>query len=201
MAIRRRFSFSGGRSGGAGASAIFNRGSLQSSLVRRRFSVRSIVRPGSGIMVGRRGRRGGFFGSVFKGIKKVVSTVAKVPVLSTLAKTALGALPIVGSVRTAVNEVKRLTASGVAPSNQLVNQDATPGPTPTAAAAMAGMKGMTPGTTRKRKKKAKKAKPRKKAKRKAKAKGSKKGTAKQRAARARFARAAKKGRIKKGQKL
>lgn len=181
----------------------FNKGSLSSSLLRHRFSVRSIVRPGSGVIAGRMGsRRGGFFGSVFKGIKKVVSTVAKVPVISTVAKTALSSLPIVGGVVTAVTAVKKLTASGVAPSAQLVNQTATPGVVAPLAmtASRAGITGTAP--KRKKAKKRKATKRKKSASRSRRPKKAKKGgTAKQRAARARFARAAKKGRIKKGQKL
>lgn len=191
-------------------SALFararGRGSAQSSLVRRRF-ISAGVRPGAGVMHGRRvmvGRRGGFFGSVFKAVKKVASVVTKVPVVSQIAKVAISSLPVVGQVVTAVNAVKKFTPQGIAPSAGFAKLSATPGPSTPLAAQISSLQSLSSGGSpaKKRKKKAKKKakKPRKKAKAKRKA-ASKKGTAKQRAARARFARAAKKGRIKKGQKL
>lgn len=134
--------------------------------------------------------RGGFFKKLFKGVKKVVRVVTKVPVLRELAKTAIGSLPIVGRVVTAVNAFKAKTAVGVAGSpvgagtpasnfNQRVNRRAP---------------------SRRKTKKAKKSARRSRgSKAKAKRKGG--GSAKQRAARARFAKAAKKGRIRKGQRL
>lgn len=151
------------------------------------------VRPGIGIVIGRRGsRRGGFFGSVFKGIKKVVSAVTKVPVISTIAKTALSSIPVVGSVVTALDKVKRSTVLAAVP--QLAKLSAAPGPsTPLAVQSAAA-----PSTRRPRRKRAKRRGPRRK---KRAAPRRSKGTAKQRAARARFARAAKKGRIRKGQRL
>lgn len=151
-----------------------------------------MVRPGVGYVMA--GRRGGFFKSLVKGIGKVVSTVAKVPVVGTIAKAAITSLPVVGQVVTAVGAVKKLTASGVAPTMNLAQLSATPGPsTPLAAQVLAGGP--------RRRKPAKRAKRAKKRKRPTQKRASSRGTAKQRAARARFARAAKRGRIKKGQRL
>ena len=97
------------------------RGSTQSNVIRARVT-RMGMRPGIGSssprhrVIVRHGGRGGFFGSVFKAVSKVVSTVAKVPVVGTLAKTALGSLPIVGQALTAVNAVKSATAAAASPS-------------------------------------------------------------------------------------
>jgi len=189
MAIRKPL-----RSVAARMPIRMHRGSLQSTIFRRRFETRlQFIRPGSGVM---HGRRGGFFGSVFKGIKSVVTTVAKLPVVSTVAKVALSSLPVVKAATTAVGAVKKLTASGATGSVIQASSTGAQGifsavPFPSLAASK---------PKRKRKAKAKRATKRK-AKRKAKGKRKAGGTAKQRAARARFARAAKKGRIKKGSHL
>jgi hypothetical protein len=121
-----------------------------------------------------------------------VSTVGKVPVLGVAAKAAVGSLPIVGQVVTAVGVVKRATAlAAVSPqANTVLGIGPNYGGT---------KEGISQGYIKpKRKRKAKR-----KAKRRAtrRSSSSKRGTAKQRAARARFARASKKGRIRKGQKL
>jgi len=138
--------------------------------------------------------RGGFFKSLGKIVSKVAKSVTKVPVIGAVAKAALGSLPIVGQVVTAVNAFKGKTpvgiaaspVGGVAPIN-------VPGPPMAAGLTLGG----APRAKRRKKAKKRKAAPR----RKAKAKKSKGGSAKQRAARARFAKAAKRGRIKKGQRL
>jgi hypothetical protein len=131
--------------------------------------------------------RGGFFKDVFKGVKKIVKTVTKVPVIGTIAKAAVGSLPIVGQVTTAVAAFKKKTpvgaaaspVGGVQPSSSVAVNMAANAPAP-----------------RRRRKAAKKSKRRKAT---TKRKGG--GSAKQRAARARFAAAARKGRIKKGARL
>lgn len=140
-----------------------------------------------------RSAQGGFFKDVFKGVKKVVGTVAKIPVVGQLAKVAVGGIPVLGGVVSAVNAVK----AAVRP------------PTTTQAAVMATPLGVAatqpvgarPPSGGRRRRKA--SRPRRaKAKRARSGKrGKGGGTAKQRAARARFARAARKGRIKKGQRL
>jgi len=132
--------------------------------------------------------RGGFFKKLFKGVKSVVKAVAKVPVIGAVAKAAVGALPVVGQVVTAVNAFKGKTAVGVAASP--VGGVVSP-----AAVLNSAVNRRTPGTPRRRRpKKAKRAK-------RAKRTGGGGGTAKQRAARARFAAAARKGKIRKGARL
>jgi hypothetical protein len=132
--------------------------------------------------------RGGFFKDLVKGVGKVVKTVTRIPVIKDLVKVAIGGIPIVGQVVTAVNAFKGATAA--AGSANVAGGVSTP--------MYGGMKEAPPGFRRPRRRK--RAAPRRK--KKAKAKRSRKGgSAKQRAARARFARAAKKGRIKKGQRL
>lgn len=139
----------------------------------------------------RRHARGGFFKDVFKGVKKIVNTVTKVPVIGTVAKVAVGSLPIVGQVTTAVNAFKKKTPVGIAASPV--------GGVPMAAVAGAAPVSVAPPTARAPRRKRRKATTKRKAtKRKAKSGG---GSAKQRAARARFAAAARKGKIKKGQRL
>lgn len=160
--------------------------------LRRTLTVRpgGMIAPRGRFIV--RGRRGGFFSGIVKGIGKVVKTVTKVPVVGAIAKAAVGSLPVLGQVVTAVNAFKGKTAVGVAAS-----------PTGGATVATGQAPANIPPAFRhnaaaRRRPKAKKAKKAKRAKR---AKRSGGGTAKQRAARARFARAAKKGRIRKGQRL
>lgn len=149
------------------------------------------------ILYGRRMARGGFFKSIGKIAKGIIKTVKHVPVLNAVAKAAVGSLPIVGQVQTAVNAFKKKTPVGVAASPVGGIQ-----PTPAQSLNASTNRRSSPKRTRRAKKaKTAKAKPRKA--RKSKAKGKRKGggTAKQRAARARFAAAARKGRIKKGQRL
>ena len=149
-----------------------------------------MVRPGVGVLVG---QRGGFFKKLFKGVKKAVSVVAKVPILGTIAKTAISSLPVVGQVVTAVGAIKKTTAAGIA------------------ASVFGAAKGLAPGggaavnfnkqaAAREGRRAAKRA-PKKRAPKKRAAAKRSGGSAKQRAARARFARAARKGRIKKGARL
>lgn len=147
------------------------------------------------LMRQRRGARGGFFKDVFKGVKKIVNTVTKVPVIGTVAKVAVGSLPIVGQVTTAVNAFKKKTPVGIAASPV--------GGVPMAAASGAAppnyggtKEGISQGYIRRPRRKRRKAKA---SKRKGKRSGG--GSAKQRAARARFAAAARKGKIRKGQRL
>lgn len=140
--------------------------------------------PGGSFLRYRRTARGGFFKSVFKAVKKAVSTVTRVPVIGAIAKTAIKSLPVVGQVVTAVEAFKGKTPVGIAASP--VGGVVAPGRTLNVAA------------NRPRRRKGKKAK---KAKRASKRRSSGGGTAKQRAARARFAAAARKGKIRKGQRL
>lgn len=140
---------------------------------------------------GYRMARGGFFKSLFKGVKKVVTTVTKLPVIGAVAKAAVGSLPVVGQVVTTVNAFKAKTPVGAA---------ASPIGGVTAVAGAAPVFMTAPARRAPRRKAAKRAKRAKRGKR-AKAKKRAGGTAKQRAARARFARAARKGRIKKGTRL
>lgn len=165
--------------------------------IRRPFARRpggiragSMMRVAPGGMYVLRGRRGGFFKSLVKTVRGVVKTITKVPVLGAVAKAAVGSLPIVGQVTTAVNAFKSKTPVGVAAS-PVGGVPHTAGAPPQIAASVNAR--VNRGPRRRRKTKAKKA--RKAARR----KGG--GSAKQRAARARFARAAKKGRIRKGQRL
>jgi hypothetical protein len=132
--------------------------------------------------------RGGFFKKIFKGVKNVVKAVSRVPVLGAVAKAAVGSLPVVGQVVTAVNAFKGKTAQGVAATP--VGGVQSPGQVLNATVNRSSGR-------RRRPKVAKRAK-RGRAKR---AKRSGGGTAKQRAARARFAAAARKGKIRKGQRL
>lgn len=141
----------------------------------------------------RRGARGGFFKDIFKGAAKVVKAVTKVPVVGAIAKAAVGSLPVVGQVVTAVNAFKKKTPVGVAAS-PIGGVQTVSGAPPISLAAPRAMNG---GAAPRRRRKRKAAKRTKRAK--AKRKGG--GSAKQRAARARFAAAARKGRIKKGQRL
>lgn len=143
------------------------------------------------VLYGRRMARGGFFKSLFKGAKKLVKSVTKIPVIGTVAKTALGSLPIVGQVTTAVNAFKKKTPVGIA---------ASPiGGNPAIALNLSANAGNRRPKNRRPKRRPKATRKRKTNKTKAIRKGG--GTAKQRAARARFAKAAKKGRIRKGQRL
>lgn len=148
-------------------------------------------RRGGGVPAFRYARmqRGGFFKSLFKGVSKVVKAVTKVPVLGAVAKAAVGSLPIVGQVQTAIGAFKKKTAVGVAasPVGGVVS--------PSQAFNMASNRRAPRRKTSKKSKKAKRSKRAKKSSR----KGG--GSAKQRAARARFAAAARKGRIKKGSRL
>lgn len=143
----------------------------------------------------------GFFKKLVKGIGKVAKFVA--PAVVAVAKTA-AKHTVVGQVLTGVAKVKKLTAAGAA-----ANAHARQQRSPAYAAATAG-----PPTKAKRKPKAKrgsfaawvkKAKKQDAYAREAKSQGLKRTkrrtSAKQAAARARFARAAKKGRIMKGAKL
>lgn len=150
------------------------------------------------ILYGRRMARGGFFKSLVKTVGKVVKTIKHVPVLNAVAKAAVGSLPIVSQVQTAVSAFKKKTPVGVAASPV---GGVHPTPAQVLNASTNRVARVAPHRTR-RKKKAKtaKAKTRKARKaKKAKRKGG--GSAKQRAARARFAAAARKGRIKKGSRL
>jgi hypothetical protein len=133
-------------------------------------------------------QRGGFFKSVFKSVAKVVKTVTKVPVVGTIAKAAISSLPIVGQVTTAVAAFKSKTPVGTA-------QSPVGGVQPTASAVVnQPVVSRAPrGARRARPKK------RKKAKRSSSRRGG--GSPKQIAARKRFAAAARRGRIKKGQRL
>lgn len=159
MPRRRAFTI-GGRSGGGGASGRF---------VRYRG-------------------RGGFFGSIFKGIKTAVHVASSV-----LPKTLISSVPILGGAITAVGAAKAAlrppTLANVA--NQTAIAGALPLGQPTTA--------IPRGLHRRKRKKVKTTK--RTTKRARRRKGRAGGTAKQRAARARFARAARKGRIKKGQRL
>lgn len=137
----------------------------------------------------RRMARGGFFKSIFKGVSKVVKSVTKIPVIGTVAKAAVSSLPIVGQVQTAIGAFKKKTPVGVA---------ASPVGGVVSPSQMANIAANRKPARRRKAKKAKKAKRRTK---RAKSKRSGGGSAKQRAARARFAAAARKGRIKKGQRL
>lgn len=148
------------------------------------------MRPGvtMGSLRYRRMARGGFFKKLIKGVSKVVRTVTNLPVIGAVAKTAVNSLPIVGQVTTAVAAFKSKTPSGAGH------------------AAHAGTKTPTPSqfnvqtNAPHRRKRAKKAKRPKRARKSAsRRKGG--GTAKQRAARARFAAAARKGKIRKGTRL
>lgn len=148
----------------------------------------------------RRGRpvRGGFFKSLVKGVGKVVGTVTKLPVVGTVAKAALSSLPVVGQVMTVAKAVKGLTAASA-------SAGIAGGVSSLPAAGLGGL-GLTSTALPRgmRRKKRTKAKAKRRAKRRTKRaakRRSKGGTAKQRAARARFARAAKRGRIKKGTRL
>ncbi len=157
---------------------------------------RSSFGPRSGAFQGMRyrGARGGFFSSISKFVGKVVSTVTRVPVLGAVAKAAIGSLPIVGQVVTAVNAFKGKTAVGVAAS-PVGGTTETAG---TGGGATTGGGSRRPAGRRRKPKKTKTA-------RRAKAKKGKRrsGTpsAKQIAARKRFAAAVKKGKIRKGQRL
>jgi len=135
--------------------------------------------------------RGGFFKKIFKGVKNIVKAVSKVPVLGAVAKAAVGSLPVVGQVVTAVNAFKGKTAQGVAATP--VGGVVSPGQVLNAT--------VNRSTGRRRRPKVAKRAKRGRAKRAKRAKRSGGGTAKQRAARARFAAAARKGKIRKGQRL
>lgn len=142
-------------------------------------------RIGAPILRYRRLARGGFFKNIVKGVAKVVKSVTKVPVIGAIAKAAVQSLPIVGQVTTAVAAFKGKTAVGVAASPVGGVQEPP---------LYGGMKeahlAVRKPRRRRKTKKAKKAK---------RSRGG--GSAKQRAARARFAAAARKGRIKKGTRL
>jgi len=156
--------------------------------------IRSIPRPGVGYVVA--GRRGGFFKKLFKGVAKVAKVIA--PAVVAVARTA-AKHTVVGTVVTAVNRVKKLTAAGHAHANSAAGKASIAAQRGSGGFAKLGGKKYQAGAYA-REAKSQGLKPRRKAKRKAKAKRGA-GTAKQRAARARFARAAKKGRIKKGARL
>lgn len=152
------------------------------------------MRPGAAF--GRRGMRGGFFKKLVKGIGKAVRTVTHLPVIGAVAKTAIGSLPIVGQVQTAVNAFKKKTVAGAGHASHPTH------PTNTATTTFNQQANYTSTHTRsgrpkKRRKKA--GASRRKRRSGAKRKGG--GTAKQRAARARFAAAARKGKIRKGSHL
>lgn len=157
------------------------------------------MRPGGtvGSVRFRRMARGGFFSKLVKKVGKVVKTVTHLPVIGAVAKTAIGSLPIVGQVQTAVNAFKRKTPAGAGHAAHATH------PKDTQTTSFNQQANYTSTHTRsgRRKKPLKKAKRAKRAKR---AKGAKRkggGTAKQRAARARFAAAARRGRIRKGSRL
>jgi len=150
--------------------------------------IRSVrMRPGVGYVVS--GRRGGFFKKLFKGVAKVAKVIA--PAVVAVARTA-AKHTLVGTVVTAVNKVKKLTAAGHAHANSAAGK-----------ASIAAQRGAGTASAAPRAKRA----GRRSAKRKTRTPAKKAGrskrhvSAKQAAARARFARAAKKGRIKKGAKL
>src|SRR5512139_2110111 len=72
------------------------------------------MRPGvaMGSMRYRRMARGGFFKKLVGTVSKVVRTVTNLPVIGAVAKTAIGSLPIVGQVTTAISAFKAKTPSG-----------------------------------------------------------------------------------------
>lgn len=142
-----------------------------------------------------RGARGGFFKDVFKGVKKAVQVVGRIPVIGAVARTVVSSVPVLGGVVTAVGAVK----SAVHPPSvaNTANTSATTGAPPV------GQPQASPsgsGSRPRRRKTASRGKaPRR---RRPRTNAARRGiSAKQRAARARFARAAKKGRIKKGSRL
>lgn len=159
----------------ARGTALVQRGSVHSAMFRRRFGRTVAFRPGVGIMI--RGRRGGFFKKLFKGVAKVAKFVA--PAVVAIAKTA-AKHTVVGKVVSVVNLVKKRTAVGAAAlgHKRVALPDSGPGEYP---------------DTRRRKRKT----------RAAKGKKARRGrvSAKQAAARKRFAAAARKGRIRKGARL
>ena len=173
--------------------------------IRRPFARRpGGIRPGSmmrvapGGMYVLRGRRGGFFKSLVKTVRGVVKTITKVPVLGAVAKAAVGSLPIVGQVTTAVNAFKSKTPVGVAASPV----GGTPPTSGNAHATAQSVNARANRRPRRRKSRMERSKKYKAEVRRRKKRTGKGGvSAKQRAARARFARAAKKGRIRKGQRL
>lgn len=174
-----------------------------------RFSSRS-VRPGRPLAPTRTtsGRRPGGYsasrysrmarGGFFKSIGRIVKSIAHVPIISALAKTAVSSLPILGRVQTAVESFKKKTAQGV-------GQSPVGAGKPTASQATNTAYNRKPKRRAKHAKRAKTAKRRPKhAKRAKTAKRGKRsggGSPKQIAARKRFAAAARKGRIKKGARL
>lgn len=145
-----------------------------------------------------RGRRGGFFKDVFRGVKKAVSVVGRLPVVGAVAKTVVSSVPVLGGVVTAVGAVKSaLHPPTVANTG---NTTATTGAPPVGQPPLYGgrkeryQRGLRKPRKRRSKKRATPRASRKK-------RSSRGVSAKQRAARARFARAAKKGPIKKGARL
>lgn len=157
--------------------------SPRSSLTRRH----AIVRFRRGVPV-----QGGFFGSIVKGVKKVVGTVARIPVVGAVAKTVLTSVPVLGGVVTAVGAVK----SAIRPPTvaNTGNTTATTGAPPLGQPQAASR----PPARRTRKPRARRVS---RGTRRRPAKRARGISAKQRAARARFARAARKGRIRKGARL
>lgn len=144
-----------------------------------------------------RGSRGGLFGSIGKFVKKAVNVVGKVPILSAVAKTVISSVPVLGSVVTAVGAVKAATASGIAATSApRLSIGAMPGSGPPGIAPL----NVRLNAPRKRRKAKKRMKATTRARRRS--KPARRGvSAKQRAARARFARAARRGPIRKGQRL
>lgn len=130
------------------------------------------------------------FGKVFKAVKGVAKTVAK-PLASTIARTVVGSVPVLGGVVSAVGAVKHAihppTRANTANLSAVTGAPAFGHPSP--------MRTRTPHGTRARRSSRKRAS--------ASGGGGRKRrvSAKQRAARARFAAAARKGRIRKGSHL
>jgi hypothetical protein len=158
-------------------------------MLRRRFHATGRFRPGMGVVVG---RRGGFFKKLFKGVAKVAKFVA--PAVVAVAKTA-ASHTVVGKVLSTVAKVKKRTAVGVAAKAYAAAKRLPDygGEKEARSQGLGRFKGIPAAKRRKM--------PLRKRKAKGKAKRKGGGTAKQRAARARFAAAARKGRIRKGAKL
>jgi len=128
----------------------------------------------------------GLFKSIGKAIKKVGKIVGK-PVLATVARTVVGSVPVLGGVVSAVGAVKHaLHPPTLANTANLSSRTGAPAfghPNPM----------HRPRRTATRTPRSRARRPTRRA--------SGGGSAKQRAARARFAKAAKRGRIKKGTRL
>lgn len=142
------------------------------------------------------------FSKAFKGLKRVAKIVAK-PVAATIARTVVGSVPVLGGVVSAVGAVKHAihppTRANTANLSSVTGAPAFGHPSPMRHSRTTG--------TRARRGSRKRA-PAYGGAREARSQGllrkkrvSSRGSAKQRAARARFAAAAKRGPIRKGQRL